>query len=159
MSCSFSWREFMRTIADILPVLPFINVCPFPPWGLLFGQACKALHAQIKHYHTSFQKEYGHPPRRRERVPLVSTYAQYKSWRQFICDDASTQLQVEPLSVLQLRAPGCPENFHDMWLFLLPVVVASASGSGFPIFWRLSSFSGVYVCEIWPRNAFLLLLL
>lgn len=94
-SSCFGWREFMHAIAEII-VLPFINVCPFPRWGFLFGQACKALHAQIKHYNTSFQKEYGHPPRRRERVPLVSTYAQYKSWRQFICDDASTQLQVSP---------------------------------------------------------------
>ncbi|CAN0282354.1 unnamed protein product, partial [Ectocarpus fasciculatus] len=55
--------------------------------------ACRTLRAQIDHYEVNFQAEYGHPPRGRERAPLVSTYAQYKSWKQFIRDDASTQLQ------------------------------------------------------------------
>lgn len=58
------------------------------------AQACRTLKAQINHYEVNFQAEYGHLPRTRERAPLVSTYAQYKSWKQFIRDDASTQLQV-----------------------------------------------------------------
>lgn len=62
-------------------------------------QACRTLRAQIDHYEVNFKAEYGHPPRgRREREPLVSTYAQYKSWKQFIRDDASTQLQVRAAS-------------------------------------------------------------
>ncbi|CAN0482721.1 unnamed protein product, partial [Discosporangium mesarthrocarpum] len=56
-------------------------------------QACRALRSQISHYENAFQAEYGHTPRGRERAPLVSTYAQYKSWKQIIRDDAATQLQ------------------------------------------------------------------
>ncbi|CAN0051488.1 unnamed protein product, partial [Choristocarpus tenellus] len=55
--------------------------------------ACRALRSQINHYEGAFQQEYGRTPRGRERTPLVSTYAQYKSWKQIIRDDAATQLQ------------------------------------------------------------------
>ncbi|CAM9968545.1 unnamed protein product [Sphacelaria rigidula] len=55
--------------------------------------ACRTLRAQINHYEAAFQQEYGHAPKGRERSPLVSTYAQYKSWKKFIRDDASTQIQ------------------------------------------------------------------
>lgn len=56
-------------------------------------QACRALRMQIKRFEDTFANQHGHVPKGRERLPLSSTYAQYREWKKNIRDHAAGQVQ------------------------------------------------------------------
>lgn len=56
-------------------------------------QACRALRMQIKRFEDVFAHQHGHAPKGRERLPLSSTYAQYREWKRNIRDHAAGQVQ------------------------------------------------------------------
>jgi|TARA_B100000482_G_scaffold25418_1_gene16494 hypothetical protein len=55
--------------------------------------ACRALRIQIKSFEDDFRSVAGHAPRGGERVPLASTYRQYREWKRDIRDHAAAQIQ------------------------------------------------------------------
>uniref|UniRef100_A0A7S2RA23 FAM13A-like domain-containing protein n=1 Tax=Rhizochromulina marina TaxID=1034831 RepID=A0A7S2RA23_9STRA len=55
--------------------------------------ACRCLRAQVKRFEEDHCQRTGHPPRGRERGPLLSTYAQYREWKKNIRDYAACRLQ------------------------------------------------------------------
>uniref|UniRef100_A0A7R9U7W0 FAM13A-like domain-containing protein n=1 Tax=Pinguiococcus pyrenoidosus TaxID=172671 RepID=A0A7R9U7W0_9STRA len=56
-------------------------------------QACRVLRTQITKFEERFAETHGHPPKGAERAPLGSTYAQYRSWKRFIREDAAQHIQ------------------------------------------------------------------
>ena len=56
-------------------------------------RACRALRVQIKGFEDDFRSAAGHAPRGGERLPLASTYRQYREWKRDIRDHAAAQIQ------------------------------------------------------------------
>ena len=58
-------------------------------------QACRALRVQIRNFEERYIILMGtnQPPRGKHRLPLASTYAQYREWKKNIRDHAATQVQ------------------------------------------------------------------
>ena len=55
--------------------------------------ACRVLRTQILRFEESFKESHGHVPKGAERMPLATTYAQYRSWKRYIRDDAAQHIQ------------------------------------------------------------------
>mmetsp|Transcript_19238 Transcript_19238/g.60198 ORF Transcript_19238/g.60198 Transcript_19238/m.60198 type:complete len:195 (+) Transcript_19238:576-1160(+) len=55
--------------------------------------ACHALRTQIKCFEDEFSLATDHVPRGGERLPLASTYRQYREWKRDIRDHAASRIQ------------------------------------------------------------------
>ena len=80
------------------PTSPSSSIPPSLPPSLLpradLLRGCQALREEIATFEAGFKREHGgRPPKGQERLPLASTYQQYRQWKRLIREGASRVLQ------------------------------------------------------------------
>ena len=98
-----SRRSPRSVVATHLPPPVGGSLKPFGPFGpgrvagaaerRRMVMACRVLRTQILRFEEAFKESHGHVPKGAERMPLATTYAQYRSWKRYIRDDAAQHIQ------------------------------------------------------------------